>query len=209
MSQWIQKNDVVLFQGDSITDAGRSRQDDRLLGDGYAMMSAAWFSAQFPELKVRFINRGISGNRVQDLESRWQAECLDLKPTVVSIMIGINDTWRAFDSGQSVDPKDFEDCYRRILGQVKNVLKARIILLEPFVLHVPDDRKLWRPDLDPKRAAVQKLAKEFDAKFVAFDSMFAKLATIREPAFWAQDGVHPTHAGHAAMAQAWLKAVTE
>lgn len=204
MTELLKPNDLVLFQGDSITDAGRARDNTDHMGWGYAMMIAAWYSARHPENHVRFLNRGISGNRVPDLEARWQPDCIDLKPTVVSILIGINDTWRSFDSGQKTSTIDFEDGYRRILTQVAGKLKARIILLEPFVLHVPDDRKLWRPDLDPKRASVLTLAKEFDATFVAYDEIFAKLATVRGPAFWAADGVHPTEAGHAAMAQAWL-----
>jgi lysophospholipase L1-like esterase len=198
---------VVLFQGDSITDAGRSREDDGNLGFGYAMMTAAWFSAMYPERRVRFINRGIGGNRAKDLQARWKEDCLDLKPDVVSILIGINDVWRRYDSGDPTSLEAFEKPYRDILTRTTTELNARLILIEPFVLPVPDDRDQWREDLDPKIDAVRKLAREFGATYIPMDGLFARASAIREPAFWAGDGVHPSLAGHALIARAWLEAV--
>jgi len=203
----IEENAVVLFQGDSITDAGRSREDDSQLGGGYAMMVASWFSAMYPGKNVRFLNRGISGNRVRDLKARWKEDCLDLKPSWVSIFIGINDTWRRYDSNDPTSAEDYEAAYRNILKQITTHLDARIIMLEPFVLPVPDDRKAWRIDLDPKIDAARRLAREFGVIYVPLDGIFAAAATQREPAFWAGDGVHPSPAGHALITQSWLKAV--
>jgi lysophospholipase L1-like esterase len=203
----LKDNSVVLFQGDSVTDVGRSRVDDNELGMGYPMMIAAWFSAKYPEKNVRFINRGVSGDRVQSLVARWQEDCLDLKPDVVSILIGINDTWRRYDSNDPVSTEAFEADYRKILTQVRDELGAKIVLLSPFVLPIPEDRLTWREDLDPKIAVVFKLASEFDAILIPFDDIFAAASLKREPAFWAADGVHPTAAGHALIAQEWLKAV--
>src|SRR4051794_21960530 len=97
MATLLQDNDVVLFQGDSITDAGRNRDNGDDLGKGYALITAALFSHMYPGKRVQFINRGSSGNRVSDLQNRWQEDCLELKPTWVSIYIGINDTWRRYD----------------------------------------------------------------------------------------------------------------
>jgi len=207
LSALIEGGDVVLFQGDSITDALRSREDDENLGFGYAMMAAAWFSALHPEKRVRFVNRGIGGNRAKDLAARWKEDCLDLKPDVVSIFVGINDTWRRYDSNAPTSAESFEKSCREILTRVKDKLGARIIMLEPFVLPVPEDRIRWREDLDPKIAVVRALAREFDAVYVPLDGIFAQASAIREPAFWAPDGVHPSPAGHALIARAWLRAV--
>ncbi|MEJ5197522.1 MAG: SGNH/GDSL hydrolase family protein [Anaerolineae bacterium] len=207
MTTLIEDNALVLFQGDSITDAGRNYADPADLGTGYAMLVAAWFSAAYPEKRVRFLNRGISGNRVRDLRQRWQRDCLDLRPTWVSILIGINDTWRRYDSGDPTSAEAFERDYRAILTATRDRLAARLIICEPFLLPVPDDRIAWREDLDPKIAAVRRLAREFDALYIPLDGLFAAAATRREPAFWLPDGVHPTPAGHALTAQAWLRTV--
>ncbi len=201
------KGDVVLFQGDSITDAGRNREEPYHLGYGYAMMAASWFQALYPERGVSFLNRGIGGDRVKDLSVRWQKDCLDLKPTWLSLLIGINDTWRRYDRNEATSADSYEAHYRALLERISAVLEVRLILCEPFVLPVGADRDRWREDLDPKIAVVRRLAREFDALYVPFDGLFAQAAAQREPAFWASDGVHPTPAGHAFMAQAWLRAV--
>jgi lysophospholipase L1-like esterase len=207
MSLIIEDNAIVLFQGDSITDAGRNRDVHEGLGAGYAMMTAAWFSARYPERHVTFLNRGIGGDRVTSLKDRWQEDCLDLSPTWVSIMIGINDTWRAFDSGDPTSSESYEQDYRHILEQVRDQLGAKIILMEPFVLHHPEDRKEWRGDLNPRVEIVHKLAAEFDAKLVKLDKIFEAKTAAVPPAYWADDGVHPTEQGHALIAQSWLDAV--
>ncbi|MBN1247012.1 MAG: SGNH/GDSL hydrolase family protein [Anaerolineae bacterium] len=197
---------TVLFQGDSITDAGRSRQDDNDLGRGYPAMVAAWFSALYPEKRVRFINRGISGNRAKDLRERWQRDCLDLHPTLVSILIGINDTWRRYDSGDPTPVEHYEAAYRAVLEVTRDTLQAQIMILEPFSLPIPEDRAAWRADLDPKIAVTRMLAREFGATLVPLDGLFAAAAAQREMGFWLPDGVHPSAAGHALIAQAWLRA---
>lgn len=207
MTPLLEDNAVVLFQGDSITDAGRSRDDDANLGWGYAALAAAWFAARFPERRVRFLNRGISGNRAADLRARWRPDCLDLRPTWVSVLIGINDTWRRYDSGEPTTARDYADAYRAILAQTRDELGARLIICEPFVLPVPADREAWREDLDPKIAAARALAREFSAIYVPLDGVFAQASARRDSAFWAPDGVHPSLAGHALIAQHWLAAV--
>ncbi len=206
MKPMIQNGSIVLFQGDSITDAGRSREDHSDLGWGYPALVAAWYSAQYPEVKARFINRGISGNRAADLRARWQRDCLELKPNLVSILIGINDTWRRYDSGDPTTAEAYQEHYRAIL-ELTARSGAQILILEPFLLPVPPDRKAWRVDLDPKIQAARELAREFDATYIALDGLFAQAAARRDPAFWLPDGVHPSLAGHALIAQAWLRAV--
>ncbi|TDF91232.1 SGNH/GDSL hydrolase family protein [Paenibacillus piri] len=207
MTAWIQQGDVVLFQGDSITDAGRIRDKADDLGKGYALMAAAQFSALYPEKQVRFLNRGISGNRVKDLERRWTEDCLDLKPNVVSIYIGINDTWRRYDRNDPTSTGQFEAGYRNLLTQTVQRTEARLVLIEPFVLPVPEDRKQWREDLDPKIAVVRQLAVEFGARLVCLDGLFAQASARVQAAFWAPDGVHPSPGGHALIANAWLQTV--
>ncbi len=204
--QFITENSLVLFQGDSITDAGRSREDDAEMGRGYAALIAAWFSALHPEMRVRFLNKGIGGNRVKDLKARWQTDCLDLKPDVVSIMIGINDTWRRYDSNNPTSVAEYESGFRDILAQ-SHEKGSKLVIIEPFVLPVPKDRETWREDLDPKIDAARRLAREFGALYIPLDGIFAQAAAVREPGFWAADGVHPTPPGHALIAQTWLKAV--
>lgn len=198
---------TILFQGDSITDAGRSRDNDAQLGGGYAGLIAAWLGAARPHDRLRFLNRGISGNRAQDLRRRWSEDCVALKPDWVSIMIGINDTWRRFDRNDPTSAEDYARDYREILKRIRDELGAGIILLEPFVLPHPADRKAWREDLDPKLAVVRELAAEFRARVVPLDGLFNAAAAARDPGFFAGDGVHPSPAGHALIAQHWLRAV--
>lgn len=198
-------NDVILFQGDSVTDCGRIREDKSNMGTGYAMMISSWLQALYPEKSFTFINKGISGNRVCDLQGRWKEDCLDLNPSFVSILIGINDCWRRYDSNDPTSVEAFEKGYRDILRQVKEKTNAKIMLCEPFVLPVPEDRKRWREDLDPKIHVVRKLAREYNTLLLPLDGIFNSAAALKAPEFWAADGVHPTMAGHALIAQEWLR----
>lgn len=203
----LNNNDVVLFQGDSITDWGRNREDGASLGVGYSLMAASRVGHLYPEKNITFLNRGIGGNRTIDLQERWDTDCLDLKPNVLSIMIGINDTWRRYDNNENTPVEQYEARYRDLLQRATDKLDVKLIMMEPFVLPVPEDRKLWRTDLDPKIHVVRQLAREFGAVLVPLDGLFAEASTKADPAFWTPDGVHPSPAGHALIAEAWLKAV--
>ena len=201
-------NDRILFQGDSITDCGRDRNQPHALGGGYAMMAASFLSAMHPQLAPLFFNRGISGNRVGDLLDRWQADCIDLQPDVLSLYIGINDVWRRYDRNLPTSREEFEQKYRILLERTFEALpKVRLVIIEPFVLPVPADRVAWREDLDPKIDVVRHLAREYRASYVPLDGIMAAASTQQPPAYWAPDGVHPSPAGHALIAQAWLRAV--
>jgi lysophospholipase L1-like esterase len=204
----ISPNDRILFQGDSITDCGRAYTDPASLGNGYAMMASGMIAALHPQLAPSCLNRGISGNRVVDLLARWEKDCLKLRPDVLSIMIGINDTWRRYDSNDPTTVGSYERNYRRLLEESKAALPdLKIILMEPFVLPVPDDRRAWREDLDPKIEVVRGLAKEFGATLVQLDGLLNAACQIQSPAYWAEDGVHPSLPGHALIARYWLEAV--
>jgi acyl-CoA thioesterase I len=198
---------TVLFQGDSITDADRARFYPDDLGRGYALMAAGRYGARDPERRVRFLNRGVSGDCAVDLLARWEEDCLALRPDVLSILVGINETWRAFDTGTPTPVDAFERTYRELLARARDAQPAvRFILLEPFSLPVAPERAAWRADLDPKIQVVRGLAQEFGARLVPLDGLFAQACARREPTYWAEDGVHPTPAGHALIAQAWLRA---
>lgn len=199
---------TVLFIGDSITDAGRDRANPDDLGHGYALMAAALFTAANPDLGAQFVNRGIGGDRVRDLRARWAQDCLAVNPAVVSVMIGINDTWRRFDSGEATSTEEYEADYRAILTAAREQQQARFVLIEPFLLPVTDDQHAWRADLDPRIAVTRRLAAEFDAALVPADGLFAAAAADAGPYTWVTDGVHLTPAGDALLAQAWLRAVT-
>jgi lysophospholipase L1-like esterase len=201
------QGDLVLFQGDSITDSGRDRLNPDNLGYGYAFLAASLFSAQYPELGVTFLNRGVSGNRACDMRERWQEDCVALQPDWVSILIGINDTWRRFDSGLVTTATEFEEHCRAMLDDVRTRTNANLILCEPFLLPTPEDRIAWREDLDPKIHVVRALAREYGAIYIPFDGIFAQYSARQELTYWAADGVHPTAAGAALMAKAWLDAV--
>ncbi len=205
----IQHSDIVLFQGDSVTDVGRDRNNFDCWGNGYPKMIAATFTAKYPSMNVQFLNRGISGNRVKDLLARWDEDCIALKPTVVSILIGINDTWRRFDNNDPTSTEAFLQDYTALLTRVKNELGARIILMDPFVLPTVPERgtPAWREDLNPRIDGVRNLARAFNATYVPLDGIFAAACTKASCATWAADGVHPTAAGHALIAKAWMDAV--
>ena len=203
----IQPNTRILFQGDSITDCGRDRSIPESLGGGYVNMVAGFLSALHPGLGVQCLNRGISGNRAIDLIKRWNEDCLDLKPDVLSIYIGINDVWRRYDRNLPTSAAEYEKNYRVLLDKTREALpETKLVLIEPFVLPVPEDRIAWREDLDPKIDVVRHLAREYSALYVPLDGVFASASMHQTPAFWASDGVHPTPPGHGLIARSWLQA---
>jgi lysophospholipase L1-like esterase len=205
---------VVLFQGDSITDAGRDRQVSepnlaRGLGSGYPLLVAAAALAAHPDRALRFYNRGVSGNKVPDLASRWSTDTLQLQPDVLSILIGVNDFWHTLSHGYTGTVQQYEDQYVALLDETRRALpRVRVLVLEPFVLRcgAVDDR--WFPEFDERRAAARRVAQHAGASFVSLQAVFDDLSRKREgaPQYWAADGVHPTPAGHAVIAERWRRA---
>lgn len=204
---FIEAQDLVLFQGDSITDTGRDRVNPHSLGRGYANLVASWFQALYPEKEVQFLNRGISGDRVVNLEARWDEDCVQLQPDVLSIMIGINDCWRRFDRNDPTTTEDFAAGFHRLLTRVRQETSARLILLEPFLVPVKPELQAWRENLDPKIQVGRELAREFHALYVPLDGLFAQACCRQQPSYWAPDGVHPSYGGHGLIAQAWLSTI--
>lgn len=197
---------IVLFQGDSITDSGRQRERPGDLGQGYVAQIAAWFTAAHPDRSIAFLNRGVGGDRVKDLEARWDADCLALKPDWLTVFVGINDCWRRYDANDPTTTEAFAAGYRALLTRAR-AAGIRLILMEPFVAPWPADRAAWREDLDPKIEAVRSLATAFGALHVPLDALFAEACAARPAREWAADGVHPTPAGHALIARSWLSTV--
>lgn len=205
---------VLLFQGDSITDSGRDRtvataNDTRALGSGYPVLLEAMLRERHPERNFQVFNRGISGNTVPDLQARWQSDTLDLKPALLSILIGVNDVWHTLGK----TPADqvvttYEAGYRALLDRTRTALpNVRIIVFEPFVLRTGAVTDGWFPEFDLLRAACRRVADHAAARFVPLHEMFQKRAATTGPAYWAADGVHPTAAGHGAIARQWVDVV--
>lgn len=202
-------NSVILFQGDSITDAGRSRRSDgpnnaNALGNGYPFLLGSELLRDHASANLRIYNRGISGNKVPDLQGRWEKDCIAIKPTVLSILIGVNDIWHKLNGRYKGTVKDYETGYRNLLKETREKLPStRIIICEPFVLRCGAINDKWFPEFDERRAVAAALAKELKLTFVPFQSMFDKASKIAKPNYWAGDGVHPSLAGHSLMAKTW------
>ena len=199
----------IVFIGDSITDAGR-REDPQHLGHGYVRLVADALAARGDTRPI--VNTGISGDRAVDLRARWEQDALEHDPELLSVYVGINDTWRRYDAGDPTTVEAFEATYRSLLTEAQDRLAPRMILVEPFVLPVTADQERWgSEDLDAKRAVVAKLAAEFGAAFVPLQSLLLDAAAQRGSgraghAALAEDGVHPTRAGSELIAGAWLAA---
>ena len=209
----IASDDVVLFQGDSITDAGRSREkageanDQGGLGSGYAGLAGAELVVVRPQDRLKVFNRGISGHKVFQLAERWQADCLDLKPNVLSILIGVNDLWHTLDGKYNGTVEIYERDYVALLERTRKALpKVKLVICEPFVLRVGAVNDRWFPAFDGYRAAAGRVAAKFDALFIPFQAMFDEAIKYAPPAHWARDGVHPTATGASLMAYSWLRA---
>ncbi|MGW1787475.1 SGNH/GDSL hydrolase family protein [Streptomyces tubercidicus] len=220
MTITIRPGSTVMFTGDSITDCQRLESEDAL-GFGYPLRVAGEWGLRHPDRPVTWLNTGIAGHKVRDLEARWETDVLDARPDVVSLLVGVNDMgWHTLDpAGYVIPVEEFEAGYDRLLAPLAEA-GTQLILIEPFLLPIhgvieagaaligEKEREEWRTDLDPKIQAVRKLARKYGAQLLAADGMFAELATTTGPEYWAADGVHPTPAGHAALAAAWLRLVS-
>ena len=207
------QNSAIVFQGDSITDAGRDRRatgpnDPAGLGRGYPCLLAGALLADHPKAHLKVYNRGISGNKVPDLADRWEADALALKPKLVSILIGVNDIWHKLAGRYAGTVADYETGYRALIERtLRDLPGVRIVVCEPFVLRCGAVNERWFPEFDQRRAVARKLAEALKLTFVPFQPMFDKATSDAPPQFWAGDGVHPTLAGHALMAKTWRRLV--
>ena len=209
-----EKGNTVLFQGDSITDAGREKQQElpnnpRSFGQGYAFLAASSLLNELPEKDLTIYNRGISGNKVYQLDERWQKDCLDLKPDILSILIGVNDYWHMRDGRYDGTVDVYENDYRKLLERTKESLpNVKLVICEPFCVtgtSVVDES--WLEPLSGYQKAAKKIANEFKALWVPYQSVFNEAVKHAPAPYWTGDGVHPAMPGAQLMAEAWLKVV--
>jgi lysophospholipase L1-like esterase len=208
------KDNVVLFQGDSITDAGRNKEDmssntSRILGSGYAMLAAANLLEEYARLNLKIFNKGISGNKVYQLAERWDKDCLDLKPDVLSILIGVNDFWHKLNGNYNGTVEIYRNDYIALLERTKKALPdVKLIICEPFA--VPGvkavDQK-WYPDFYGYQKAAREIADKFGATFIPFQKIFDEGIKQAPGSYWTGDGVHPSLAGAQLMAETWTEVI--
>ncbi len=209
----LQKDQVILFQGDSITDSGRNREDTnfntaRNLGNGYALLAGAALLNKYEALNLKVYNKGISGNKVFQLAERWDKDCLEIKPDVLSILIGVNDLWHKLNGNYNGTIETYRNDYKALLERTKKALPdVRLIICEPFAVKgvkAVDDT--WYPEFDEYRKAAREIASQFKATFIPFQGIYDEAIKRAPGSYWTGDGVHPTLAGAQLMAKAWLKA---
>ncbi|MBQ7352665.1 MAG: SGNH/GDSL hydrolase family protein [Clostridia bacterium] len=205
----------ILFQGDSITDGNRykdieSRWDkNHQIGHSFAYIVTGLISMQYPKRQFEFVNRGVSGNRTNELLSRWNEDTIEENPDVLIMLVGVNDAFCNYE-GREYDEKAelYEKNYRELLKMAKDKNpELKVIMLEPFAnveIANPSEnisREFRQEKLNNIQAKVRKIAKDFGAIFIPLQDKFNKIMDTPYPKYWLWDGVHPTEAGHAALAR--------
>lgn len=183
----------ILFQGDSVTDEERDKSNPHHLGKGYAEFAAQRLKKMFPEKQLEFLNLGISGNKSADLRARWESDCIEIKPDIVSLMIGINDVWHSYAHNLNITTEEYYENCRYMLETVKNKTSARVVVMEPFLLDNPE--KPFRARLDPDIDAIRALAREYADLLIPSDGLMAAAAIEYRNVELTYDGVHPKEAG--------------
>jgi lysophospholipase L1-like esterase len=210
----LSKDRTILFQGDSITDAGRNKEDISFnnpgaLGSGYAMLAAADLLEEYAPLNLKIFNKGVSGNKVYQLADRWDADCLDLKPDILSILIGVNDIWHKLNGQYNGTIEIYRNDYIALIERTLKALpNVKLIICEPFAVpgvKAVDDK--WYPEFYGYQKAAREVADKFGASFVPYQRVYDKAITKAPGAYWTGDGVHPTLAGAQLMAEAWSEVV--
>lgn len=200
---------TILFQGDSITDVGRSREDDSCFGWGYPLRVKEELEFEYPNTYAMY-NRGISGNRVVDLYARLKSDILNLKPDYMSILIGVNDVWHEFEAQNGVDVEKYFKVYSMLIEEIKEALpEIKIMILEPFTLKGTGNERYFEEFRDEvaKRAEKAKaIAEKYDLSFVPLQEKFDEAAKLAPNNYWLADGVHPTTVGHELIKREWMKA---
>ena len=212
--RFLHRQDVILFQGDSITDGGRQRTGmdyNHIMGQDYAYILAAQIGLESPQRELNFVNRGDGGDWVSDLAARWQTDTLDLHPALLSILIGINDTLSARKPSESAE--QFEALYDRLLARTIEALPTtKIVLGEPFVLPVGKHQETWetdRAEVKKRQEAVARLAVKYHLPLIHYQRAFDEACKLAPAEHWSWDGIHPNYAGHGLMAREWLRTVEE
>jgi len=199
----------ILFQGDSITDAGRSRENDANVGVGYPLLVKAELGFEFPG-KYEFVNRGVSGSRIVDVYARIKDYIINLKPDVMSILIGVNDVWHEFANQNGVSADKYFKIYDMLIDEVKTALPdIKIMIMEPFILKGPATEEKWESfDAEVKKRATmaKKISEKYNLTYIELQNGLDELSEKIETTYWLADGVHPTAMGHEYIKQEWIKA---
>ena len=209
----LKKNDTLLFIGDSISDFERKRPVGEGLfnawGRSYVADAASLLSCMYPELKLRIINMGISGNQVRDLDARWETDVMDLHPDWVSVLIGINDVWRQFDSPQipetHVPLDEYRQTYQKLIERTLPHVKG-MILMTPYFME-PNKTDTMRAAMDRYGQAVRELAEHYHLTLIDLQSAWDKLFEHMHPCNIAWDRIHPNQTGCMYIAKQFLKGI--
>ena len=204
---------TILFQGDSITDGGRMKDYEHDLnhqmGHGYAYIVNSTLGAKYPERNLKFINKGISGNRVGDLYARWIEDAMNIKPDILSILVGINDCEQLRYYGKGSDAVRFEKIYRILIEDtLQSKPDIKLVLMEPFGLPVGERKDNFREMYDMLKGyqqATKRIAEDYGAIFVPLQDKFFELSEKHSADYWCWDGIHPTVCGHGIIADMWME----
>jgi len=214
IQDYFSKGDVILFQGDSITDAGRNKDQElsnnaSSFGGGYALLTASWLLETLAAKELTIYNRGISGNKVYQLAERWDKDCINLNPTVLSILIGVNDYWHFRNGNYDGTPEIYENDYRKLLERTREALPSiKLVICQPFILtETSAVDESWLEPFSAYQQIARKISDEFGATWVPFQEAFDRAVEVAHPTYWANDGVHPSMAGAQLMANTWLEAI--
>lgn len=201
---------TILFIGDSITDAGRFEPTYQPYGFGYVHFTAYTLLAKYPDYNLKIINTGISGDTIFDLKLRWEKDCIEHKPDILSVLIGVNDLWRQHAEPErlpeAVYPKEYESIYRHLLSQVKEECNSQLVIMEPFMFCEEKENQMLK-DLRLYISIVHKMAEEFDARLVPMQSFIDEQIKKVPQEKWSDDFVHPCPWAHAWISQRWLEGV--
>lgn len=195
---------TFVFQGDSITDADRRRENEANFGYGYPNLVAAKYMSESAG-EYNFINKGVSGDRIVDLYARIKRDLINLKPDYLSVLIGINDVWHEISNQNGVDNEKFKKILSMFIEEIKEALpNIKIIMLEPFVLKGPATEEAWdtfKSETLLRAKSVKEVAEKYKLCFVPLQEKFDEATKKAEPTYWLVDGVHPTAAGHGLIAK--------
>ena len=199
MAYPFQAKDLILFQGDSITDCSRARDYPQSLGNGYVDFVAVHLWAAYPRLQLNFRNEGIAGDTTADLLARWQTDTIDLQPNWLSLLVGMNDVL------QGVEPAQFDKNYRELIKWTQADTKAQIVMMGSFAFPSSEESIKARPALDEIIQRTRAIAYDYGIPYIDLDGIFSSVVIGTPWDFWTTDGIHPLQSGHGVITNHWLE----